>query len=181
MRQPIPLARRPLDIALIAFFAVNLFFTTYVVSFEQIAIDDPLHFTPPRWPPERLVALVHWYEKSFDPLLLARPAWYRATIWLDVLGFGPFYAVALYAWARGRDWIRIPSIVWASVMFTNVFIILFDELKGVHATPHPVAVVAANAAWLLAPFVVVWRVARSEHPFTEPAAIPRTAARGEVA
>jgi EXPERA (EXPanded EBP superfamily) len=181
MRQPIPLARRPLDVALIAFFAVNLFFTTYVVSFEQIAIDDPFHFTPPLWPPERLVALVHWYEKSFDPLLLARPAWYRATIWIDVLGFGPFYAVALYAWARGRDWIRIPSIVWASVMATNVFIILFDELRGVHATPHPAAVVAANAAWLVVPFVVVWRVARSEHPFTEAAAAPAAGARGEVA
>jgi len=28
-------------------------------------------------------------------------------------------------------------------------------------------VVMANAAWLLAPFVVGWRVLRSEHPFTE--------------
>ncbi len=167
MRQPIPLSRRPLDVALIAFFAVNLFFTTYVVSLEQIVIDDPFRFTPPPWPPERLLALVHWYEKSFDPLLLARPAWYRATIWLDVLVFGPFYAVALYAWARGRDWIRIPSIMWATMMFTNVFIILFDELRGIHATPHPVAVVAANGAWLLIPMVVVARVARSAHPFTE--------------
>jgi hypothetical protein len=169
MRRPIPLSRRPLDIALIAFFAVNLLFTTYVVSLEQLVIDDPSHFTPPYWPPERLLALVHWYERSFDPLLLARPAWYRATIWLDVLAFGPFYAVAIYAWARGRDWIRIPSVVWASVLFTNVFIILFDELLGTHATPHPVAVAGANAAWLIVPLIVIWRVARSEHPFTEPA------------
>jgi EXPERA (EXPanded EBP superfamily) len=167
MRQPIPLARRPLDVALIAFFALNLFFTTYVVSLEQLVIADPSRFTPPLWPPERLVALVHWYERSFDPLLLARPAWYRATIWLDVVVFGPFYAVALYAWAKGRDWIRIPSIMWAAMMFTNVFIILFDELRGVHATPHPGAVLAANGAWLLMPFVVVARLARSEHPFTE--------------
>ncbi len=167
MRRPIPLGRRPLDLALIAFFAVNLFFTTYVVSLEQIVIDDPSRFTPPAWPPERLLALVHWYERSFDPLLLARPAWYRATIWIDCLLFGPFYAVALWAYARGRDWIRIPSVIWASMMFTNVFIILFDELRGVHATPHPVAVVGANAAWLLVPLLVVWRVTRSQHPFTE--------------
>ena len=99
-------------------------------------------------------------------LAVARPAWYRATIWLDVLVFGPFYAVALYAFGRGRDWIRIPSIIWASIMFTNVFIILFDELRGAYASPHPAVVVMANAAWLLAPFVVVWRL-RKEHPFTE--------------
>ncbi len=167
MRRPIPLARRPLDVALVAFFAVNLFFTTYVVSLEQIVIADPSRFVPPVWPPERLLALVHWYERSFDPLLVARPAWYRATIWLDVLLFGPFYAAAIYAFVRGRDWIRIPSVAWATMMFTNVFIILFDELLGVHATPHPGAVVAANAAWGLVPFVVAWRVLRSPHPFTE--------------
>jgi hypothetical protein len=172
MRRPIPLARRPLDAALVAFFVVNLLFTTYVVSLEQIVIDDPSRYLPPLWPPERLLALVHWWERSFDPLLLARPAWYRATIWLDCLAFGPFYAVAIYAYARGRDWIRIPSVVWASMLFTNVFIILFDELKGIHATPRPGVVVLANAAWMLVPAIVVWRVARSEHPFTEGAAPP---------
>ena len=134
MRQPIPLSRRPLDVALLAFFAVNLCFTTYVVSLEQVVVADPFHFTQPLWPPARLLALVHWWERSFDPLLLARPAWYRATIWLDVLAFGPFYAAALYAFARGRDWIRLPSVIWASMLFTNVFIILFDELRG--STPR---------------------------------------------
>jgi hypothetical protein len=178
MRQPIPLSRRPLDVALMVFFAVNLFFTTYVVSLEQIVIADPFHFTPPPWPPERLLALVHWYEKSFDPLLLARPAWYRATIWIDVLLFGPFYAVALYAFGRARDWIRIPCVVWASVMATNVTIILFDEILGQYRTPHPAAVVGANAAWLVIPFVVAARVLRSEHPFTEE--VPASAPRREV-
>lgn len=179
---PVPLARRPLDVALIAFFAVNLCFTTYVVSLEQVVIDDPFHFTQPLWPPAPLLALVHWWEKTYDPLLLARPAWYRATIWLDVLLFGPFYAVAIYAFARGRDWIRIPCVVWASVLSTNVFIILFDELLGAYATPAPAVVVGANAAWFVVPWVVVWRVLRSPHPFRAPASAllaagPSTGAR----
>jgi hypothetical protein len=166
MRLSLPLSRRPLDVALVVFFAVNLCFTTYVVSLEQVVVADPAHFTPPPWPPAPLLSLVHWWERSFDPLLLARPAWYRATIWLDVLVFGPFYAVAIYAFARGREWIRIPSVIWASMLFTNVFIILFDELRGDHATPAPAVVVAANAPWLLVPVLVIWRVTRSRHPFT---------------
>jgi hypothetical protein len=169
MRRPIPLSRRPLDWALLAFFAVNLVFTTYVVSLEQVVIADPARFTPPFWPPAPLLALVHWWERTFDPLLWARPAWYRATIWLDVLVFGPFYVVAIHAFARGRDWIRIPAVIWGSVLFTNVFIILFDELLGVHATPAPLVVVGANLPWLLMPFLVGWRVLRSPHPFTEEA------------
>lgn len=165
MARSTPLSRRPLDLALVAFFAVNLCFTTYVVSLEQLVVADPARFTPPPWPPAPLLALVHWWERSYDPLLLARPAWYRATIWLDVLAFGPFYAAAIYAFVRERDWIRIPSVVWASMLFTNVFIILFDELKGIHATPAPAVVVGANAPWLLVPLVVVWRVTRSPRVF----------------
>ena len=80
MRLAIPPSRRPLDVARVVFFVVNLCLTTYV----GLAIADPSRFTPPPWPPERLLALVHWWERTFDPLLLARPAWYRATIWLDV-------------------------------------------------------------------------------------------------
>ena len=167
MRRPIPLSRRKSDAAFLAFFLVNLVFTTYVVSLEQVVITDPASFTQPLWPPAPLLALVHWWERSFDPLLWARPAWYRATIWLDVLAFGPFYVAALYAFWRGRDWIRIPAVIWGSVLFTNVFIILFDELLGVHATPAPLVVVGANLPWLLMPFVVGWRVLRSPHPFTE--------------
>ncbi len=167
MRRSIPLSRRRYDLALIGFFAINLCFTTYVVSLEQIVLDDPFHFTQPLWPPAPLLALVHWWEMSFDPLLLARPAWYRATIWLDVLVFGPFYAAAIYAFIRGRDWIRLPCLIWGSMMVTNVFIIVFDELLGAHATPYPGTVIAANASWFLMPFLVGWRVARGEHPLTE--------------
>jgi hypothetical protein len=170
MRVTTPLSRRPLDVALVVFFAVNLCFTTYVVSLEQIAIADPDHFTPPPWPPAPLLALVHWWERSFDPLLLARPAWYRATIWLDVLAFGPFYAAAIYAFVRGREWIRLPAVIWGAMLFTNVFIILFDELKGIHATPAPAVVVAANAPWLVIPAVVIWRVARRPLLFAREAA-----------
>ena len=169
MRRSIPLSRRPLDWALLAFFAVNLAFTTYVVSLEQVVIADPASFTPPLWPPAPLVGLVHWWERTYDPLLWARPAWYRATIWLDVLAFGPFYLAALWAFWRGRDWIRIPAVVWGAVLFTNVFIILFDELLGAHPTPAPLVVVGANLPWLLMPFLVGWRVLRSPHPFTEEA------------
>jgi hypothetical protein len=169
MRRPIPLRRRPLDVFLVAFFAVNLLFTTYVVSLEQVVIDDISRFSPPLWPPERLLALVHWWERTYDPLLVARPAWYRATIWLDVLVFGPFYAVAIWAYAKGRDWIRLPSVIWASMLFTNVFIILFDEWHGMYASDSPWIVTAANAAWAIVPLVVVWRMSRSDHPFTEEA------------
>jgi hypothetical protein len=172
MRMPIPLKRRPLDVVLLGFFVTNLLFVSYVISLEQIVIANPAAFAPPIWPPRAALRLIHWWESTFDPLLWARPVWYRATIWIDVLLFGPFYAAAIYAFARGREWIRTPCFVWAGLMLANVTIILSEELAGPHASPHPLVVVGANASWLLFPLLVTWRMARQPHPFSEQLVMP---------
>lgn len=71
----LPLSKRPIDIALIVFFCINLFFITYIVDVEQLVIPDAYHFQYPVWPPAKMVDLVHWYGRNFDPVLMARPAW----------------------------------------------------------------------------------------------------------
>ena len=171
-RVPIPLRLRWIDIIFVAFFLLNLFFITYIVDIEQIIIPDPYHFQYPIWPPAPLVDLVHSYGNTYDPLLMARPPWWKATIWIDALFFGPFYAVATYAYLKARDWIRIPSIIWASVMMTNVIIILSEEIYGPHASPQLPMVLLANLPWLLLPIAVITRMSRREHPFTNPAETP---------
>jgi len=171
------LSRRPFDLAFIAFFAVNLGFITYVVDIEQLVIRDPDNFSAPRWPPAPLVGLVHWWGRTYDPLLMARPAFWRMTIWIDVLCFGPFYLAAIYAFVRGRDWIRLPAVLWSGAMVAIVAVILMDERYGVHASPRFGIVLTANLPWLLLPLAVVARMSRSPHPFTEPAQEP---ARSEV-
>jgi hypothetical protein len=161
----LPLSKRPLDIAIIVFYVVNLFFITYIVDLEQLVIADPAHFRYPVWPPGPLVDLVHWYGRRFDPVLMARPAWWRATIWIDALFFGPYYAVGIYAFAKGKNWIRLISIVWASVMLTNVTIILFEEVVGEFPTPDVGRVFLANAAWVLFPLIIMARMWGSDRPF----------------
>jgi hypothetical protein len=170
-RQVIPLHQRKGDAIVIAFFALNLAFVTYIVDFETLVVADPANFTYPLWPPAPLVDLIHWYGRTFDPLLLARPPFWKATIWIDALLFGPFYVVAIHAYWKGRDWIRLPSIIYATMLFTNVVMILSEEAFGVHAAPSFAAVLGFNLLWLLMPFWIVARMWPSEHPFTrEPGA-----------
>ncbi len=161
----LPLNKRPIDIALIVFFCINLFFITYIVDLEHLIIADANNFKYPAWPPAALVDLVHWYGHNFDPVLIARPAWWRATIWIDAIFFGPFYVFAIYAYAKGKNWIRFASIVWASVMLTNVFIILFEEVNGEHASPQLARVFLSNAGWVIFPVIVMYRMWRSIYPF----------------
>ena len=115
--------------------------------------------------------MVHSYGQKYDPLLMARPAFWRMTIWIDVLWNGPFYVAAIYAISRGREWIRVPALIWSGSMSAVVLIILAEEYNGIHASPHFPIVLLLNIPWLALPLGTIIRMAR-EHPFTRRAATP---------
>jgi hypothetical protein len=165
-REVIPLSRRPIDIAIVAFFLVNILFITYIVDLEQLVIANPDHFTYPLWPPRPAVDAIHWWGRTFDPLQAARPVWWKMTIWIDDLLFGPFYVVAIYAYVKGKDWIRIPSVAYAGMLFAIVLIILGEEKAGPHTSPNFPVVLLANLPWLLFPILIVARMWRDAPPFT---------------
>jgi hypothetical protein len=171
-RVPVPLRDRRWDLVFLVYFVLNITFITYIVDIEQLIISDPTDFSYPLWPPAPLVDLVHWYGETHDPLLMARPPFWRMTIWIDVLFFGPYYFLAVYAFVRGRDWIRVPALVWSGTMAANVLIILMEERYGQWAAPDFGFVLALNLPWLLMPFATIWRM-RRDHPFTRPAGPPR--------
>ena len=170
-RHAIPLANRPGDLVLIGFFTLNLVVITYMVDLEQLLIPDPARFSYPLWPPPLMVDLVHWWGRSFDPLLLARPVWWKMTIGIDSFLFGPYYIVALYAFLRARDWIWLPSLVYSGLMMANVTIILGEEAWGPYRTPHLSIVVLVNLPWILFPLYLIYRMRAAPHPFTEETAV----------
>ena len=164
-RSTVPFRQRKLDWLFVGFFLFNLLFITYIVDIEQLIIPDPYHFTQRVWPPAPLLKVIHSYGSSIDPLIMARPQWWQDTIWLDVIFYGPFYALATYAFVRGKEWIRIPAIFYGGMLFADVFIILGEEIAGPHASPNLPLVLALNLPWLVVPIFLVLRL-RKEHPFT---------------
>jgi hypothetical protein len=70
-KRSIPLSKRPGDIAILVFFVINILFITYIVDIEQLIIPDPSHFTYPLWTPPAAVDLIHWWGRTFDPVLRA--------------------------------------------------------------------------------------------------------------
>jgi|ERR1041385_1010365 hypothetical protein len=162
----LPLAKRRIDWPILLFFVLNLVLITYIVDLEQLVIPDPSHFTYPIWPPSFMIDLVHHYGYTFDPLLIARPVWWRATIWIDVLLFGPFYVLAIYAFVKGKNWIKVPALVYSGMMLSNVIIILFEEAYGPSATPQFGIVLLLNLPWLLMPLFIIYRSLRGPQLFT---------------
>ena len=65
------------------------------------------------------------------PLSRRRVDWVLLAFWN-----GPFYVAAIYAIARGRDWIRVPALIWSGSMSAVVLMILAEEYSGAHRAPH---------------------------------------------
>ncbi len=60
----------------------------------------------------------------------------------------------------------MPTIIYATMLFTNVVIILFEERLGAHAAPSFAMVFGSNLAWLVFPVMLIIRMWPGEHPFT---------------
>lgn len=178
MRETIPLSQRRLDLVLVGFFLINLLFVSYFIDTEQLVIANPAHFTYPIWPPRPVIDAVHWWGFNFDPLLIARPVFFKVTIWLDNLFYGPFYVVAVYAYCKGKEWIRLPSVIYAVSMISGVTMILSEEAFGQYHTSHLALVIAANASWIIFPLLMLFRLGLNEHPFTRPVVSTQTSVAG---
>lgn len=168
-RDTIPFWRRRRDVLIVGVFLLNLCFITYMVDIEQLIISDPSHFTYPIWPPHFMVDVVHWYGRTFDPLLIARPVWWKMMILIDAVFFGPFYVIATYAYVKGKEWIRVPSFIYASALITITTIILGEEIYGPFASPQLPIVLLLNAPWILMPLFIIARMWRAPQPFTRDA------------
>jgi len=169
------------DRLLVGWFIVGIAIT-YLIDIEQVTVEQPdLYGTPgytPRWPPEPFVRAIHWWGATADNLVLARPPWYKAAILLEVFVQAPFYAVALFAFARQRDWIRVPAIMYSVVLLTILPMVLTEQYLGPHRTEKPLLVTAVYSPYVIMPIVVLARVLPSPTVFPKrtPSATPTPAA-----
>lgn len=153
------------DRLLVVWFVVGLL-VTFLVDIEQVMVVDPTkygqHGFTPLWPPEPCVRAIHWWGHTADKLVLARPPWFRVAIWIEIVVQAPFYVLAILAFVRGESWIRLPSLVYSSVLLTIMPMVLGEQLFGPHATARPGLVLAVYGAYVLMPILVAWRVRHPE-------------------
>ena len=153
------------DRLLVGWFVVGLLIT-FLIDIEQVMVVDPAKYGQPGftplWPPEPCVRAIHWWGRTADELVLARPVWFRVAIWLEILVQAPFYALAILAFVRGQSWIRLPAVVYSSVLLTIMPMVLGEQLFGPHATTRPGLVLAVYGAYVIMPVLVAWRVRHPE-------------------
>lgn len=111
----LPLRQRPVDIFFTVIFLA--FAVTSVISdlLPTVSVD----FSPASGNP--LVQGNYWYAHDADPLFMNPPVWMRFVTGLSAFVYGPFYLVLAYALVRGRNWIQLPAVIYATMPFTRRF------------------------------------------------------------
>src|SRR6266567_2600382 len=81
-------------------------------------------------------------------------------------------------YSKGKEWIRLPSIIYAVSMISGVIMILSEEAFGQYHTPHLALVISANASWIIFPLIILFRMGLNEHPFTRHASYVQASETG---
>jgi EXPERA (EXPanded EBP superfamily) len=71
------------------------------------------------------------YGSTIDPLVVANPRFVQIGVGvISALVFGVFYLVLIYAFVRGRNWIRVPAIFFAGMVTQGTLIYVGVGLLG---------------------------------------------------
>ncbi|MEW5743149.1 MAG: emopamil-binding family protein [Myxococcota bacterium] len=118
--------------------------------------------------PNPLARANYWYAVDADPLFMHPPVWMRFVTGLSTFVYGPFYLVLAYALVKGKNWIQLPAVIYATMISSITGIIVFGveffgepELR----TQNPVKFLSFNLPYVLLPLLLLVRM-RKPLPFT---------------
>lgn len=163
MSEPVlPLSQRRVDV----FFAV-----VFVLFAVTSGISDALPTLGIEMSPDSANPLAranYWYAIDADPLFMHPPVWMRFVTGLSTFVYGPFYLLLAWCLVKGKQWIQLPAVIYATMISSITGIIVFGvEFFGEPAfrTLNPLKFLAFNTPYVVLPLVLLARM-RRPNPFS---------------
>ncbi|WP_052960252.1 emopamil-binding family protein [Mycobacterium sp. EPa45] len=120
------------------------------------------------------------YADGTDPLLIANPRFLQVSASVSAVVFGTFYVLFVYAFVRGREWIRKPSFIYTGMVVQTTFTVvmvgvagdasLFQAVCGTaydYTFTNVPKALAYNLPYIVVPILLTARM-WGAHPFTRP-------------
>eukprot|EP00898_Chlorokybus_atmophyticus_P000028 jgi/Chlat1/1025/Chrsp109S01449 len=146
-----PLSRRPADALTVAFFLLH---APLAILFDAQAV------LPADWFPQVFKDATSNYIKHLhDPLVSSTPIWFKSLVWCETVIQFPFFFLAAYAFATGKQSIRIPLIMYCTHVLTTM-VPIYAELWGDTSNTFENRLMLAGiyAPWALVP---AWLLAKA--------------------
>ena len=142
-----PLRQRPLDLILVACFA--LFAFTSLVMEMYIVFDVDL-----RNPGDDPFAQAWALYCRWDPIFLDTPPWLRLMCAIDGFVFGPFYLVLIWALVREREWIRLPALLYVAAIVYSTLVYFGYEFWVEAERANMLMVILVNVPYTIMPIIL---------------------------
>lgn len=157
----LPLKQRPVD----AFFAIVFVLFACTSGISDIIPTLGIPMSPDSANP--IARGNYWYAVDADPLFLHPPVWMRIVTGLSAFVYGPFYLVLAWCLVKGKNWIQLPAVIYATMICSITGIIVFGveffgeaELR----TQNPAKFLLFNLPYVLIPLALLIRM-RKPMPF----------------
>jgi len=75
-------------------------------------------------------AVYNLYAVGTDPLLIANPKYLQVMTFISAFIFGPFYIVLVYAFLKGKNWIRPFALIYTGMIIESMIVLLIVEFTG---------------------------------------------------
>ena len=160
--QNLPLSQRRIDL----FFAIVFVLFAVTSGISDAVPTLGIEMTPDSANP--LARANYWYAIDADPLFMHPPVWMRFVTGLSAFVYGPFYLVLAWALVKGKNWIQLPAVIYATMISTITGIIVFGvEFFGEpeFRTLNPLKFLGFNLPYVLLPILLLVRM-RKPMPFT---------------
>jgi hypothetical protein len=160
--QNLPLRERKIDV----FFAVVFvcFIASSIIADSVSTLGIEMRPDSASW----LARSNWWYAHDADPMFMHPPMWMRFVCGLSAFVYGPFYVVLVWCLLKGRNWVQLPSVMYATMISTITGVVVFGveffgepELR----TLNPAKFLAFNLPYVVLPLLLLVRM-RKPLPFT---------------
>jgi hypothetical protein len=138
-------------------FAGTSFFTSSLLALNVPLTPESKFF---------LVGALYWYGTNIDPAVIENPPYLQIQSFIDAFIFGPFYLLLIYALIKGKNWIRLPAIIYVSAITYSMILYLWIEIMGNNPPNNNVAFLAINLPYLFIPLALGYRM-RYAYPFSK--------------
>ncbi|HVD97713.1 MAG TPA: emopamil-binding family protein [Cytophagaceae bacterium] len=161
LQENLPLRERKFDI----FFAImfSLFAITSGISDAIPTLGIEMSANAPTW----FGRANYDYAINCDPLFLHPPVWMRFVTGLSAFLYGPFYLLLVYALVKGKNWIQLPAVIYATMIGTITGVIVFGvEFFGEpeYRCQNVTKFLSFNTPYVLIPILLLIRMRKAD-PF----------------
>lgn len=95
---------------------------------------------------------------QWDPLFFSPPPWLKVMCTIEVLIFGPLYALSAYGLQVNACWLPYVALPFCGALFYSTVVYFAMEFIYMEPGTDPLMVFIVNIPWSIFPVLLSWRV-----------------------